>query len=147
MLPAFDADGNLPPGVHECTWEEFERRFGWTPSRQRLLTGLKAALDSLKAARCTRVFVDGSFVTAKEEPADFDACWDTSGVDPGRVDPVLLTFDPGRQAQKIKYQGEMFPAQFVADSISGKTFMEFFQIDKGTGNSKGIIALDLRRLP
>jgi hypothetical protein len=29
---------------------------------------------------------------------------------------------------------------------SGETFLEFFQIDKETGNPKGIIVLDLRRL-
>lgn len=147
MIPELDADGNLPPGVHEGTWEEFEKRFGWTPHRRRLLVGLKMALDSLKAAGCARAFVDGSFVTAKEVPADFDACWDINGVDPSRVDPVLLTFDSGRQAQKIKFRGELFPAQFLADSVSGKIYMEFFQTDKNTGSRKGIIALDLRRLP
>jgi hypothetical protein len=68
-------------------------------------------------------------------------------VDPTRLDPILLVFANGRLAQKIKYKGEMFPAQFVADNVSGRTFLEFFQIAKNTGNPKGIIALDLRRLP
>jgi hypothetical protein len=93
------------------------------------------------------VYIDGSFVTTKDEPADFDGCWDMAGVDPSRLDPVLLTFDQNRLAQKIKYYGEMFPAQFIADRISGKTYMEFFQIVKETGEAKGIISLDLRRLP
>src|SRR5262245_46538530 len=122
----FDPNGNLPPGIHECTWEEFTARFGWNACRQRLLRGLKAALDALKAAGCRRVYVDGSFVTAKEEPGDFDGCWDMTGVDPARLDPVLLTFDPGRMAQKTKYYGEMFPAQVIAERTSGKTYMEFF---------------------
>jgi hypothetical protein len=30
---------------------------------------------------------------------------------------------------------------------SGRTFLEFFQTDKNSGDPKGIIALDLRRLP
>jgi hypothetical protein len=42
--------------------------------------------------------------------------------------------------------GELFPAQFRAGG-SGETFLEFFQTDKETGNPKGIIVLDLRRLP
>jgi len=147
MIPGFDKDGNLPPGEHECLWDEFVARFGDTPHRDRLLAGLKAALGSLKAAGCTRAYVDGSFVTAKDAPADFDGCWDVTGVDPTRLDPILLTFANGRIAQKIKYKGEMFPAQFMADSVSGRTYLEFFQIAKDTGKAKGIIALDLRRLP
>ena len=147
MIPDFQKDGNLPAGVHECLWHEFATRFGSTPHRQRLLAGLKAALDSLKAAGCLMVYVDGSFVTAKEVPGDFDGCWDVRGVDPAKLDPVLLTFENARAAQKIKYKGELFPAHAMADSISGRTFLDFFQIAKDTGNPKGIIALDLRRLP
>jgi len=147
MIPGFEKDGNLPAGEHECLWAEFVARFGQTAYRRQLLAGLKAALDSLKAAGCTRAYVDGSFVTAKDAPGDFDGCWDVTGVDPTRLDPILLTFGHGRLAQKIKYKGEMFPAQIVADSVSGRTFLEFFQIAKDTGKPKGIIALDLRRLP
>ncbi len=147
MIPGFDTDGNLPAGVHECSWAEFVARFGQTVHRQRLVAGLKAALDSLKAAGCTRAYVDGSFVTSKDTPADFDGCWDVTGVDPTRLDPILLTFANSRLAQKIKYNGEMFPAQFLADNVSGRTYLEFFQIARDTGSQKGIIAFDLRRLP
>lgn len=143
----FATDGCLPPGMHEYTWDEFVAQFGWTERRRRLLIGLKAALMALKAAGCTRAFIDGSFVTRKDEPGDFDACWELTGVDPRRLDPVLLTFDPGRMAQKIKYGGELFPAQAVADAVSGKTYMEFFQTVKDTGGRKGIATIDLRRLP
>jgi hypothetical protein len=133
--------------VHVFTWEDFIARFGWNDRRRRLLTGLKSALGALKVAGCAWANIDGSFVMAKEEPGDFDACWDMTGVDPYRLDPVLLTFDPGRLTQKIKYGGELFPAQVTADGVSGKTYLEFFQIDKETGKTKGIVAIDLRRLP
>lgn len=147
MIPDFDLDGNLPPGVHEITWDELVLRFGQSPRRRWILSGLRSALDALAAAGCTKAYVDGSFVTAKDEPGDFDGCWDSSGVDPDRLDPVLLTFDPGRLTQKLKYRGELFPAHFVASNVTAQTFMEFFQTDKETGDPKGIIALDLRRLP
>jgi hypothetical protein len=146
MVPSFDALGNLPSGVHEATWQEFAPYFGTTRHRRALLEGLKAALEALRAAGCHRVYIDGSFVTAKQRPNDFDACWDIEGVDPDRLDPVLLTFDRGRAAQKAKYRGEFFPAQF-REGGSGTTFLEFFQIDKETGNPKGIIVIDLRELP
>jgi hypothetical protein len=146
MIPPFNVLGNLPPGVHEATWHELTLHFGTTPHRRRLLAGLRAALEALRTAGCRRVYVDGSFVTAKQRPNDYDGCWDIEGVDPDRLDPVLLTFDRGRAAQKAKYLGELFPAQF-REGGSGTTFLEFFQIDKETGDSKGIIVIELQELP
>lgn len=145
MIPDFDADGNLPPGVHWATWQEFVQRFGMSPHRDKLLMGLRSALDGLKAAGCQAVYIDGSFVTTKSVPNDFDACWDTEGVNPDLLDPILLLLTNGRVAQKAKYFGELFPAQF-SEGMTGLRFLEFFQIDKETGKLKGIIAIDLRRL-
>lgn len=83
MIPPFEPlTGLLPSGIHDATWEEFVARFGWTPHRLALLAGLKAALDALRTAGCRRAYIDGSFVTAKAMPADFDGCWETEGVDP-----------------------------------------------------------------
>jgi len=84
-------------------------------------------------------------VTAKEIPGDFDACWDPRGVDGERLDPVLLDFTNRRAAQKEKYQGELFPSLQRADP-AGNTFLDFFQIDKRTGEAKGIVALDLKKV-
>lgn len=145
MIPPFGPAGLLPPGVHESTWPKFAERFGTTPHRRRLLQGLRAALESLRVAGCRTAYVDGSFVAAKRIPGDFDVCWEVEGVDPHLLDPVLLTFDDGRAAQKAKFLGELFPAQ-TQETGSGATFLEFFQVDKETGQPKGIVALDLRSL-
>jgi len=88
------------------------------------------------------VYLNGSFVTSKELPNDYDGCWEEDGVDPTLLDPVLLTFDRGRVSQKAKYMGEMFPASIPANP-RGLSFLEFFQTDKETGREKGIIAIDL----
>lgn len=144
MIPEFNSEGLLPPGVHEATWQEVIDRFGATPHRQRLLAGLMAALESLAGAGCQRIYLDGSFVTAKEIPGDFDACWDPTGVNPHLLDPVLLDFTNRRARQKAKFGGELFIANYPADT-AGRTFLDFFQIDKDTGNAKGIITLNLRR--
>ena len=111
-----------------------------------LLAGLKAALDAVRAAGCRRVYIDGSFVSSKETPADFDACWEAAGVDPDRLDPVLLDFANQRAAQKTKYGGELFLAEATAEP-SGTRFLEFFQRERYSGNLKGIVALDLGDLP
>ncbi len=146
MLPALGADGNVPRGVHSATWQEFASRFGTTRHRRRLLAGLKAALQTLRAAGCQRAYINGGFVTAKKTPEDFDACWDTAGVNPENLDPVFLTFEDGRAAQKAKFYGEFFPAR-LTEGGSGLTFLEFFQVDKNTGSPKGIVLLELRDLP
>ena len=92
---------------------------------------------------CRTVYVDGSFVTCKSWPRDFDACWDVAGVDPQRLAPFLLDFSSGRAAQKARFGGELFPVQ-LPKGPSCKTFLEFLQTDRQTGDPKGIIALDLR---
>jgi hypothetical protein len=145
VLPTFDDRGNLPAGVHVATWDEVASRFGTTPHRRRLLDGLKAAVDHLRTAGCRRVYLDGSFVTDKAVPGDFDAAWEPEGVDLDRleqIEPVFFDFTDRRAAQKEKYLGEFFPSSARADPI-GNTFLEFFQIDKRSGEAKGIIALDL----
>jgi hypothetical protein len=146
MIPPFDYKGRLPPGIYVAVWEEFVERFGWNNHRERLLEGLKRALKILQQANCKKVYVDGSFVTAKELPGDFDVCWSVNGVLPDKLDPVLLDFTNRRAAQKIKFLGELFPAEGIADSHK-RTFLDFFQIDKDSGEPKGIILIDLRSMP
>ncbi|NLS95727.1 MAG: hypothetical protein GXX96_26635 [Planctomycetaceae bacterium] len=145
MVPAFDGDGNLPVGIHLVTWDEFANAFGGTAHRKRLLGGLEAAMDVLRIAGCKRIYIDGSFVTAKRVPNDFDAAWEPAGVDLAllqSMEPVFFDFNNQRVAQKVKFLGEFFPSSAAADLV-GRTFLEFFQVDKSTGDPKGIIALDL----
>lgn len=110
-----------------------------------LLEGIRDALENLKNAGCQVAYIDGSFVTGKQYPRDFDACWDEDGVDPTALDPVLLRFEVGMVAQKEKYLGELYPARSIADG-DGRTYLEFFQIESFTETSKGIVAIDLEGL-
>jgi hypothetical protein len=132
--------------VYEATWTEFVARFGTTARRLFLLAGLKAALDALRVAGCQKVYLDGSLTSAKEEPSDFDGCWEASGVHRALLDPILLNFAHRRAAQRLKYGGELFPADWSAE-VGGTNFLQFFQRDKQTGQPKGIVAIDLEGLP
>jgi len=148
MIPDLDADGNLPAGIHLVAWTELEARCGSNPHRRRLLSGLRRAAEVLRVAGCKTVYVDGSFVTSKDVPSDFDGCWERTGMSMltlQAADPVLLIFANKRAAQKAKYFGELFPADMV-EGGSGSTFLNFFQRDKETGRAKGILALDLGSL-
>jgi uncharacterized protein DUF6932 len=145
VLPSFDFDGNLPPGIHHASWDEIVTRFATNSRRRQLLGGFLDALRSLKRAGCRTEYLDGSFVTAKELPGDFDACWEIAGVDAGRLDPELLDFGDRRAAQKARYGGELFPAETAAEP-AGTTFLDYFQRDRETGQRKGIVAIDLGAL-
>ncbi|WP_454872087.1 DUF6932 family protein [Paraburkholderia xenovorans] len=141
MMPPLDATtGLLPPGIHNAAWPEFVQYFGTNKHRSCLIQLLLLLLGNLASAGCTKVYVDGSFVTSKLLPSDYDLCWDPSGVAPNLIDPVLLDFSNGRSAMKLKYGGDIFAASW-AEGQSGKTFLDFFQIDKATGNPKGIVML------
>jgi hypothetical protein len=138
LIPEFDPRGLLPKGIYSANWQEIVKRFGGNRQRRQLLRGLKEALDLLRGAGCRRVYLDGSFVTDKELPNDIDVCWDVDRVDPMSLDSVFFDFDNGRAAQKERFGAEFFPAQAPQRL---KTFLDFFQIDKETGEGKGIIEL------
>jgi hypothetical protein len=116
VLPDFNAEGNLPPGIHVATRSEIVDGFGYTPARRELIAGLERALDILAAAGCRRAWLDGSFVTASErtigrDPADFDLCWDIAGVNLtvlGQHEPALDPLRPDRQAIRQRYGGDLF---------------------------------------
>lgn len=142
MIPSFDERGNLPAGIHKASWAQLEARFGDTPRRKLLLRGLREALQSLRQAGCGTAYLDGSFVTTKSDPNDFDACWEAVGVDSNALDPVLLDFSEYRKAQKMRFGGELFPAGMVAD-LKGTPFLDFFQGDRVADHTKGIVEIDL----
>jgi len=131
----------LPPGIHDATMDEVEQRFATTIHRQILFDGFKRGAKALQAAGCKTIFLDGSYVTTKTTPGDFDACWDPSGVDLRKIDPVLLDFNNKRQNQKRKYGGEFFLSSAKADGV--QTFLDYFQVDKNTGKAKGVIRIQL----
>ena len=74
-LPAFRDDGWLPEGPHQATWEEIVARFGDAPGSQRarVLSSLLAWRDAvLSKGMGGLVILNGSFISRKEAPGDFD---------------------------------------------------------------------------
>ncbi|MDE2851197.1 MAG: hypothetical protein OXP74_11350 [Acidobacteriota bacterium] len=144
MLEADPRTGYLPPGVHDAKWCEVAGRFAGNSHRARLLGGLLAACRSLAAAGCRELLLNGSFVTAKVLPGDYDAAWETKGVDPDRLDPVLLDFANCRAAMRAKYLGDLFPASALA--APGVLYRDFFTTDRN-GIEKGVVLIALGTLP
>jgi hypothetical protein len=132
----------LPPGVHVATLAEIKGAFAYNPWRRTLLGGLIDASVLLARAGCRTILLDGSYVSSKALPADYDACWEPQGVDFGKLDPVFKDFNNGRASQKAKFKGEFFPSTMVAADI-GRVFVEFFQVDRFTGKPKGILSISI----
>ncbi len=128
---------------------EIAARFGSNGHRLHLLSGLTRAMAALTIAGCESLYLDGSFVTAKELPRDYDACWDATGVVVAKLDPVFQEFANKRAAQKAKYFGEFFPSHNLTRVTprSFRTFLEFFQTDRDTGDAKGIIGIHIKATP
>lgn len=139
-IPDYTQLGLLPPGIHCADINEVKKRFAWNNARKKLFTGLLMAIAHLKAAGAQYIYLDGSFVTNKYFPNDYDCCYDPANVDPNKLDPVFFDFANGRAAQKLKYNGEFFPTQIHPKYQS---MLPFFQEDKSTGLPKGIIRLKL----
>jgi hypothetical protein len=132
-IPEFNNLGYLPPGVYESSWPEFLSRFAINGPRQRLATGLAAALRKLGIAGCRRVIIGGSFVTDKEHPNDFDGWYDDFCLDPDVLDPLFVE---NVDDQHIVFGGRLFDLP---------SYEGFFQTDRA-GRPKGVIALDPKEL-
>jgi hypothetical protein len=55
-IPDFDLNGNLPPGVHFCEWQEFQEKFATNLARQRMIKGLELAISQLQKAGCRTIY-------------------------------------------------------------------------------------------
>lgn len=132
----------LPPGVHEASLGEVRATFATNSRRSDLFDGLVGALVRLRHAGCRTAYIDGSYVTGKPHPNDFDVCWDPTGVDPAMLDRVFLDFSHDRAAQKAAFKGEFFPSAMMCADV-GQTFLNFFQLERFTGKPKGIVSISL----
>lgn len=147
MLPVFQTLSGapwriLPPGEHLATLQEVQDLLAFNSHRLTLFNGLVSAATLLARAGCKYLYLDGSYVTEKEIPSDFDACWSIDEVDLDSLDPIIWDIENGTIAQKIRFGGELYPNCIEGDS--GKLFKEFFKNEKHTNQEKGIIVIDLQ---
>ena len=76
-IPTFNDDGNLPEGVYDCTEasieEVFVSRFPESLVRSELYSGFKSLRTLARnVSPPATQWVDGSFVTTKQDPDDVD---------------------------------------------------------------------------
>ncbi|HWK06625.1 MAG TPA: hypothetical protein VNS58_23480 [Puia sp.] len=140
----YGLSGNLEPGIYEMGWDDFKITFGFNAHRQVLIKGLELAIFELKAVGCKAVYIDGSFVTKKIYPGDFDMCWDEKDVNYELMNssyPGLTDFGFKMKNMKKRYGGDIVPMTNYANS-RGTGFLVYFQEDR-QGKEKGIIRISL----
>ncbi len=73
-LPAFNEQGDLPPGVHRATLADVLERFGQGSTQRRVVAERLNRIYKLAAStgHLARFVVFGSFITVKAEPNDVD---------------------------------------------------------------------------
>lgn len=73
MIPDFNDDGYLPPGIHPATLDEIERRFGSDSELRRVqMQSVRWLVDLARKAGIERIVLNGSFVADTHEPNDVD---------------------------------------------------------------------------
>ena len=139
-IPALQANGELPPGEHQASLNEVEAVYGSSTDRRKLLMqGLREAASNFELSGVKTLWIDGSFITDKEEPNDIDGCWEyTLVVDTEKLDPFFLG---SREEIKNKYGLDFFIANII-EAGSGLPFPKFFQVNRD-GDPKGIIVVKL----
>jgi hypothetical protein len=131
----------LPPGIHPASFAEIQATFATNFVRRELYRGLLVGTAVLAQAGCTMFYLDGSYVTGKPIPGDYDVCWEPARVNPTLLDPVFFDFTEKREAQKKIFKGEYWPIE--RDPDTGYSFLDFFQNETSTGNRKGILSVQL----
>jgi len=107
------------------------------------MAGTLEAVRLLKQAGARDVWIDGSFVTSKWTPNDWDGCYGSIGLDLDALDPLfrdLANLTAGRPRQHQRFGGEFIPA-FIGGG-AGRTMLDFFQTDR-EGRAKGIVRIDM----
>ncbi len=107
MIPPFQDNGYLPPGLHEASLDEVEARFGLESEiRRAQMESIRWLVELAKSAKIVRLVINGSFVTDSYEPNDVD-CVVLLGPDDLRdfdAEEELLAGLPFLQIDLVKQQ-------------------------------------------
>ena len=144
MLPELTEEGELPPGVHVADWQEFQARFCFSSPRRVWLAGRLRALMALAAANGSlrRLFIWGSFVTAKQSPKDLDLLliMDEDFEVEGLAAPAQAVFDSVRA--KLMFESDVFWARSSIGSEMLDLWLDTYQTSRSF-RKRGIVELEL----
>ena len=145
-IPDLDHRGVLPAGLHACSLNEIQVRFGSFQESDRRVRLHKELVRYAEEARLSSLIralvVDGSFVTHKAEPGDIDIIVVLGGAIPqGDLPPFAYNAISRRRIKA------MYPFDVVVVPDGGGAYqaaVEFFaQIKHQPGAIKGLLRVEL----
>ena len=144
MAPPFDAVGNLPPGTHALAVDEVFASFGTgSPRREWLAARLKALLDlARESGLVRRVYLWGSFVTAKASPNDLDVLLVLAAglQDQDLAGPIRTLLD--HQRARLRFHADVFwVPEEVGDNIVNN-LLDTYMVDREK-RRRGIVEVRL----
>jgi hypothetical protein len=133
MLPNFNKNGYLPPGIHIAEMDEVAERFGkGSELREAQAQSLQWLLPLCRAAKIARQIINGSFVTDAIEPNDVD-CVLLQGVAYNETSPAAIELEQGLPFLSLQIVRQT-AFEFLANS--------FFGSDRN-GLEKGVVEVVL----
>ena len=141
-IPPFRADGYLPEGIYVCSEAEVIFRFGSSSRRRRrLILRLRRWLELGRQVGAQRLLVDGSFVTAKEDPHDIDT---VIMLPQDFTQQLAQEYAPALELEEMlltRRPEEIFAAEDEAD---WEEWVDFFrQTREPDGRHKGLVEIRL----
>ena len=154
MKLKYDDVGCLLPGIYDLSLDEIEHEFvvGKSQKRRDIFENYKCHLKEIKNTNCClNHWIDGSFVTLKENPDDIDTFTEFDGVktnDFGIIDEIRhIIYDAPLFTNNCCHSFCVFkvPEEYgkdYEDYVEFKSnYMKIFGITKETKNFKGFIKL------
>ena|SRR5438105_292045 len=141
-LPAFNVEGDLPPGVYRATLAEVLERFGKGSVKRCTVSDRLNRLYQhvTSTGQLARFIVFGSFVTAKEEPNDVDVIvlmedtFDLSSV----TGEAALVFH--HMEADAHFGASVFWTRRVGAIGGEKAMIEYWQVRR-EGGRRGIVEI------
>jgi hypothetical protein len=141
-VPPFEANGDLPIGIHPALLTEVVARFGMSTARRKIMAARLERIYQVAAAtgHMARFVVFGSFVTIKPEPNDVDVIiLMEDDFDAGFLaEEARLLFD--HSAADTFFGASVFWLRRIAAFGGEQTALEYWQT-KRDGSLRGIIEI------
>ena len=140
MIPEFNEQGFLPPGLYDTTLTEIRSILGFTERRNGLMDGLERYVRVWeKTQLIDHLIIDGSFVTLNAEPRDIDIILvpQRQALFSSRFSDLAKVYCYDRSFTKTEFGCEAF---FVAGQGDLQAWTEFFSHDR-QGNIRGLLQL------
>lgn len=139
-LPPLQKDGYLPVGIHQSTWDEIATCFS-VGSPRRVFLGRQFArlLENAKATgHLRRVYIWGSFASAKPNPGDVDVLLVMSAEFESEKLTVSFQHLFNHGQARLEYECDVFWVRESIDAAVFEMMLEVYQTDR-EGHPRGIL--------